>query len=244
MNCMSLVPCPLRARYYGKATKTNKITVGYTACIREIVLSRLQKQGMATLRLPLSYSGRGEQHIPIMVSTNLSKASRVIVVFGEPGQDLGIWAYRTIGADGINAGSAVSLAEYVLHQQNGHQEETAGKRKPSSDTALVIANTGQLIWHSAGRRAITLSSWMALTRRSAVDPPTRMSYRNKIPDNESWQDHVECVFDEILAARGKFVRADAKIDVVGIAEGGLGAVRYLRSECMLPSFPHEAHFAY
>lgn len=193
---------------------------------------------MATLRLPLGLSGRKEQNVPILVSTNLSKASRIIVVFGEPNQDLGIWAYRCIGADGINAGSAVPLAEYVLHQQSSHEEETSERRKPSSDTALVIANTGQLIWHAAGRKAITLPNWMALTRRSAVDPPPRMTYRNKIPDNESWQDHVECVFDEILAARGKLVRADAKIDVVGIAEGGLGAVRYLRSECTLPHFPY------
>lgn len=219
-----------------KQIKANRTTVGYTVCIREVVLSRLQKQGMATLRLPLSFSGRIEQHVPIMVSTNLSKASRIIVVFGEPGQDLGIWAYRSIGAGGINAGSAVSMAEHVLHQQSSHEEKTAGKRKPSSDTALVLANTGQLIWHAAGRKAITMSSWMALSRRSAVDPPPRMTDRNKIPDNESWQDHVECVFDEILAARGKLVRADAKIDVVGIAEGGLGAARYLRSECTLPHF--------
>lgn len=199
---------------------------------------------MATLRLPLSLSGRKEQNVPILVSTNLSKASRIIVIFGEPNQDLGIWAYRCIGANGINAGSAVALVEYILHQQDSSEKEITERKKPTSDTALVIANTGQLIWHAAGRRAITLPSWMALTRRSAVDPPPRMTHRNKIPDNESWQDHVECVFDEILAARGKLVRADAKIDVVGIAEGGLGAIRYLRSECTFTCFPISLHFAY
>lgn len=58
-----------------------------------------------------------------------------------------------------------------------------------------------------------------------------MSQRNKIPGNERWQEHVECVFEEVLAARGKLVRTDAKIDVVGVAEGGLAAIRYLSMDC-------------
>lgn len=35
------------------------------------------------------------------------------------------------------------------------------------------------------------------------------------------------MFEEVLAARGKLVRADAKIDVFGVAKGSLAAVRYL-----------------
>ena len=60
-------------------------------------------------------SGAARPNVPIMVSKNLSSASRIVAVFGEPVQDLGIWAYRSIGGDdGINAGSAVSLAKAVL----------------------------------------------------------------------------------------------------------------------------------
>lgn len=208
---------------------------GYTACIRDIVLSRLRKVGMTTLRLPLTITGFYEPHVPILVSKNLSTASRIIVVFGEPIQDLGVWAYRSIGTVGINAGSAVPLADHVLHQhQKGSPEE-----KTTADTALVIANTGQLVWHAAGRKAITMPSWLALPRRSAVDPPQTMTERNNILGNENWQEHVECVFREILAARGKLVRADAKIDIVGVAEGGLGAVRYLYDDCMFSyNFPY------
>jgi len=187
---------------------------------------------MTTLRLPLTITGPNEPHVPILVSANLRTASRIIVVFGEPIQDLGIWAYRSIGTNGINAGSAVSLAEHVLYQQQKScQKETTAERNQLSDTALVLANTGQLVWHAAGRKAITMPTWLALPRRSAVDPPQTMTERNKIRGNENWQEHVECVFGEILAARGRLVRADAKIDIVGVAEGGLGVVRYLCDDC-------------
>ncbi|EAU32341.1 predicted protein [Aspergillus terreus NIH2624] len=84
------------------------------ACIRDIVYSRLRDLGLGTLRLPLM-SGAARPNVPIMVSKNLSSASRIVAVFGEPVQDLGIWAYRSIGGDdGINVGSAVSLAKAVL----------------------------------------------------------------------------------------------------------------------------------
>jgi hypothetical protein len=186
--------------------------------------------GMGTLRLPL-ISTPTEPHVPIMVSANLSTASRIIVVFGEPVQDLGIWAYRSVGTDGIDAGSAVSLARAVLYpetKQEGTNTEASTKR---GDTALVLANTGQLIWNCGARKAMTLPSWLAHPRSSAVDPPLMMTRRNKIPENGHWEEHIACVFNEILADRGRLVRADAKIDIVGLADGGLGAVRYLANNC-------------
>ncbi|GAB1209905.1 hypothetical protein APSETT445_008693 [Aspergillus pseudonomiae] len=195
-------------------------------CIRKIVASRLRELNLTTLRLPLT-SKVNEAHVPILVSSNLSTASRIIVVFGEPVQDLGIWAYRSIGVDGINAGSAVSFAKAVLRpepNEEGTDTESFSKR---GDTALMLANTGQLIWHCGARRPMTLPSWLAYPRPSAVDPPLMMTHRNKIPSNSCWEDHVACVFDEILADRGRLVRHDAKINIVGIAEGGQGAIRYL-----------------
>lgn len=195
---------------------------------------------MTTLRVPLTASPK-DPHVPILVSANLSTASRILVVFGEPNQDLGIWAYRSIGMEGINVGSAVSLVEHVLkpdpNTDNTSATGPSGKRI-MSDTALILANTGQLIWHSGGERAITHASWLALPRRSAVDPPMTMTQRNKIPSNGNWQEHVECVFEEVLADRGRLVRSDARIDVIGVAEGGLGVLRYLRDDCMIFLFFH------
>lgn len=64
-----------------------------------------------------------------------------------------------------------------------------------------------------------------------------------------WQEHVECVSEEVLAARGKLVKADAKIDVVGDAEGVwllfgacpwiVGSIYPLTSQFLSPSFRFE-----
>ncbi|KKK18310.1 hypothetical protein ARAM_001616 [Aspergillus rambellii] len=196
-------------------------------CIRNIVSARLRNLGLALLQLPL-HSRPKTPRVPILVSKNLSTASRIILVFGEPVQDLGIWAYRVVGTEGINAGSAVSLAEAIFKPNPGGD---ATKAHNYSKTALVLANTGQLVWHCASGRAVTLPSWSSLARDSAVDPPPVMTWRNEIPHNRNWQEHVGCVFNEVLAARGKFVRKDIKIDVIGLAEGGLGAIRYLANNC-------------
>ncbi|KAE8325719.1 Arb2 domain-containing protein [Aspergillus sergii] len=195
-------------------------------CIRKIVASRLRELNLTTLRLPLT-SKVNEAHVPILVSSNLSTASRIIVVFGEPVQDLGIWAYRSIGVDGINAGSAVLFAKAVLQSETNEEGTNTESALKRGDTALVLANTGQLIWHCGARRPMTLPTWLAYPRPSAVDPPLMMTHRNKIPDNGCWEDHISCVFNEILADRGRLVRHDAKISIVGIAEGGQGAIRHL-----------------
>ncbi|PLB45748.1 hypothetical protein P170DRAFT_500300 [Aspergillus steynii IBT 23096] len=202
------------------------------ACIRDIVMSRLRALGLTTLKLPL-FPGPTDPHVPILVSSNLSTASRIIVVLGEPVQDLGIWAYRSVGTDGIDFGSAVRFARAVLHPDSS----TATNKSPSHktgannhpDTALVLANTGQLIWHCGSQSAMTMQSWLALPRESAVDPPLTMTHRNTIRGNENWQAHVDCVFDEILAPGSRLVRDDVQVQVVGIADGGLGAIRYLAS---------------
>ncbi|KAE8356564.1 Arb2 domain-containing protein [Aspergillus coremiiformis] len=192
-------------------------------CIRKVVAVRLQELKLVTLRLPLA-SKPGDPHVPIMVSSNLSTASRVIVVFGEPSQDLGIWAYRSVGRDGVDAGSVVSFAKAVLSEPPTGTNASDTKR---GDTALVLANTGQLIWHCGAGRPMTLPSWMAHPRASAVDPPLMMTHRNQIPGNADREEHTACVFNEILADRGRLVRGDARIQIIGVADGGLGALRYL-----------------
>ncbi|KAK2867998.1 hypothetical protein FQN49_003260 [Arthroderma sp. PD_2] len=214
-------------------------------CIRDIVISRLHDQGLETLRLPIG-AEPNEQHVPILVSPSFKTDKRIIVVFGEPVQDLGIWAYRAIGSDTINSGSAVDFtaavmggkkattipgmetkpdsngesSSAILSDTNENNDETDKPAAPG----LILTNPGQLVWHCAGERAISLPTWLALPRKHAVEPPMKMSIRNKIPNNETWQDHVTYVFDEVL---GKLASSDAKIDIIGLAEGSLAAVRYL-----------------
>ncbi|OJD15018.1 hypothetical protein AJ78_04703 [Emergomyces pasteurianus Ep9510] len=206
-------------------------------CIREIVTSRLLNLGLETLRLPIGAAANA-QHVPILTSSAALSQTRLIVVFGEPTQDLGIWAYRVIGKEGINIGSAVNFATAVLGDSDSRKGtrpliiNTNASRAQNHDhsptsragAGLVLTNPGQLIWHCAKEKAISLPMWHALPRRNAVEPPMRMTFRNKIPGNETWQDHITYVFEEVL---GKLAAPDVKIDVIGLAEGGLGAVRYL-----------------
>lgn len=201
-------------------------------CIRRITLSRLQGMGVSTLRLPLG-AAADEPHVPILLSSNLRRAKRVVVVLGSPMQDLGIWAYRTVGTESIAEGTVVSFVKAVLDDGRDRASSEPG------DTAVVIANTGQLLYHRGSGRAISQRTWLALPRESAVHPGLKITTRNKVLRNGSWQEHVECVFDDVLAARGRIVSEDARFDIVGVAEGGLAAVRYLARNCgCSPDHPH------
>ncbi|EDN08878.1 predicted protein [Histoplasma mississippiense (nom. inval.)] len=209
-------------------------------CIRHIVASRLLNLGLETLRLPIG-AAANSQHVPILTSPGFQSQPRLIVVFGEPTQDLGIWAYRVIGKEGINIGSAVNFAAAILGNNicprdsgrqtidtniinaNNNQHQDNSSSFPAG-TGFILANPGQLVWHCAKEQAMSLPMWHALPRRSAVEPPMRMTFRNKIPGNETWQDHITYVFEEVL---GKLAAPDVRIDIIGLAEGGLGAVRYL-----------------
>lgn len=183
------------------------------------------------MRLPLS-AGLNEAHVPILVSSNIGTVSKIIVVFGDPIQDMGIWAYRTVGSEGINAGSAVSLAKAVFRHEPGSEEGShKAKAKAQGPVALLLANTGQLIWHCGSGRAVTNSTWLAMPRASSVEPPPVMTRRNKIPGSANWQEHVESVFQQILTARGRLVKQDAKIGIIGLAGGGSAAIRYLAKDC-------------
>lgn len=200
-----------------------------TVCIRKIVLERLAASGLDTVRLPLGTS-KDEPHIPIMVSSDMSKKQRVIVVFGESVQDLGIWAYRTVGQKSINEGSAVDFVKNV-------QKHTTTTSSDSSDVAtgeapgIIIANLGQLVWYRGGRRAMTLRTWQALPRRSAVHMPMRLDMvKNRVPGNEDSERHVEYIFTKVLP---ELLRKDAAVDVIGLGDGATEAVKFLDANCTL-----------
>lgn len=186
-------------------------------------MNRLQEAGLEIWRLPFtngpqeSKAPTNEPHVPILVSKNLFKAARVIVVFGEPIQDLGVWAYRSIGADGINFGSAVNFTKSVL-----------GDTTDNTDTALVIANTGQLLWHCASSRAVTQRTWQAADRPAGPWGQATRSWRNTIPGNKDLTEHIQYVFEHVL---WPWLNKKSRIDVIGLSEGGQGAIEYLRKRC-------------
>jgi hypothetical protein len=188
-----------------------------------IVLNRLQEAGLEIWRLPLgdgpeeSKAPAPDPHVPILVSKNLSGAARIIVVFGEPVQDLGIWAYRSVGQDGVNFGSAVNFTKHVLSES-----------EDKTDTALVIANTGQLLWHCASSRAVTQRTWEAADRPAGPWGQATRSWRNKIPGNKDLNEHIQYVFENVIWPR---LDKKSRVDVIGLSEGGQGALEYLQKRC-------------
>ena len=128
-------------------------------------------------------------------------------------QDLGIFAHRIIGQDSIASGSALDFVHTIKSSRD------------SADTAVVIANLGQLVWYRRGQRAMTIASWNALPRKTGVGNPMRIdTVKNHIPGNEDTKEHVKSVFEEVL---GKLARQDAVIDLIGLGDGAEEAVGYL-----------------
>lgn len=189
-----------------------------TECIRRIVISRLEEIGLATLRLPLS-SQPADKHVPILVSSNLRTATRITLILGSPDQELGVWTWRSMAERGINAGSMVEISREIL------------KSKAGNNTALIIANLGQLVYHCGSEQAMSQRTWFALPVETAAHPPPRQTWRNIIPRNGNWREHVKCIFEDLLTPESGMVNPEAKIDIIGVEEGGSGAVEYLAENC-------------
>jgi len=153
-----------------------------------------------------------QPHVPILTSSNLTTAKRLVIYFGESMQDLGVFAYRIIGQESISSGSTL---DFIHDIQNG---------KDGGDTAIVIANLGQLLWHRRGQRALTMASWNGLPRKTGVSNPIRIdSVKNHIPGNYDVRQHINSVFDTVA----KLATEDAKIDIIGVGEGAEESVKYL-----------------
>ena len=196
-------------------------------CIRDILRTRFEKLGLITLRLPYP-ALPSEPHVPILVSPDLGKKSRIIVFFGEPFQDLGVLAYRVIGTNAIYKGSIEEFVKGILEgKANGaNDKDTPG---------IVIANPGQLVWHRGGARAITLTSWLSIPRKSAVHDSMRLDpVKNRVPGNEDVDKHVEFIFEKVL---GSLASPKAKLDVIAMEWSTTSVVRYLNKNCRFHGVP-------
>ena len=211
-------------------------------------MDRLEKLGLMTLRIPLS-ARPDKPHLPILTTPDVSKKDRVIVYFGEPCQDLGIFAYRTVGTECIHRGSIQDFVDKIhagcasvdIHKavnrldgvENSHGEDI-GKRqstvqKQTEIPGLIVANPGQLVWHCAGKKAMTLSSWQCLPRKTAVHEVMRIDpVRNRIPGNEDVDKHVAYMFETVLPT---LTRKNVQVDVIAMEWTSYAVVRYLNTKC-------------
>lgn len=188
------------------------LTTDFTEAIRTSIIDRLLGMGMHFMKIPKG----SKQQVPIMVSGNVTTAPRVVVFVGEIVEDLGVFSYRDACDDGISFGSILGFAKGLL-----------GENAQDSPNALILANAGQNVWHNAGWFAMTHDSVHGQHRASAVDRERPLSARNVIGNGIS--EHVQNIFEGILM-RSNF-RVGARIDIIGLSEGGHAAMTYLKNQC-------------
>ncbi|KAG0159504.1 hypothetical protein PDIDSM_7026 [Penicillium digitatum] len=180
-----------------------------TEAIRTNIIDRLLGMGMHFMKIPKG----SKRQVPIMVSGNVTTAPRVVFFCGEIVEDLGVFSYRDACDDGISFGSILGFAKGLL-----------GENAQDSPNALILANAGHTVWYNAVWLAMTPDSVDGQHRTSAVERKRPLSARNVVG---SIGEHVRNVFEQVLM-RGTF-RVGARIDVIGLSEGGHAAMTYLKN---------------
>lgn len=185
----------------------------FTLAVQDLVHARLTStpHHFAKLPLPLN-TPLTSPHTPIFISPDLPNTKRVLVLFGERDQDLGVLAHRVLGGKGgVDEGSVVSIV----------------KRLPRQDIGVVLANTGESWWWPEGKRPLSYRQSNGVRMKSAVlkgryfDPKV-----NGIPGHADVGEHVRMVFESVLA-NADFVDGEARIEVIGLSEGAVEVERYL-----------------
>jgi len=187
------------------------ITNTLAGAIRELVGRRLEKLGLEKIRLPLG-AKETEPNVPVFVSSNIKDKKRVVILFYEHTQDLGIFAHRIIGGKGgINAGSAVDFVKYI-------QAQATCPGNPEAP-GIILANLGQLRWWRRGKKAVTQTTWYALPQKSSVENPFRFDpIKNTIPGNRNTEEHVNYIFNHVVE---ELVDPKAMLDIVGVSDGAV-----------------------
>lgn len=176
--------------------------------LRKVIFERLENEGLEKVNLPLETPST-EPHVPIFISPDLKEKSHVVIILGEPTQDLGMLAGRVAnGPGGLNKGSMVSVIRAL--------KEQVASSTDSSSPGIVLANMGQRYWWPEGKRALTLVDSAAIPLPSMVHAGRRyIPSVNDIPGSETPINHVETIFKEVLSAS---VAEDAKISIIAVRE--------------------------
>lgn len=190
---------------------------------------------MEKVLLPLGTTDLSEPHAPIFVSRDIKAKQRVVVIFGDKAQDLGILAHRVVGGPGgVDKGSMVSVVRHIKAQAGedaGGGADSDGPSPSSSSPGIVLANSGQLWWWPAGRRVLNGAGKASAPMKSAVHwGAFHDEARNEVPGNESCEAHIRYIFEKVLP---KYLGDEAKISLVGVADAADDLEEYLNQDGVL-----------
>ncbi len=193
--------------------------------VTKIIHARLEAACLAKLILPLG-TPTTDPHVPVFVSSDFANKSRVVVLFGEPSQALGVLAHRIIGGrGGITRGSVLGFVNALSEQQSSATD--------SNPPAVILANAGELWWWPEGGKGLTPIERHMVPMASAVhygryhDP--RM---NEVPGHRSVRGHVREVFESVVM--GVLVGKEARVDVIALGSTADEVEAYLDDDEVWP----------
>ncbi|SPN99852.1 uncharacterized protein DNG_02704 [Cephalotrichum gorgonifer] len=178
----------------------------FNLALEDIVHSRLEKEGFEKVLLPLEASPT-EPHVPIFASADVATKSRIMVIFGDTSQMLGVLAMRVVnGPGGIDKGSMVSIVREIKKQRCAPDD--------AGSPGVILANPAALWWWPEGKRALDTPMRNRVPMTSAVHLQRLHDDRtNTIPENHNSDQHTEYMFKHVIP---HLTKAGAKIDVIGI----------------------------
>ncbi|KAF2723579.1 hypothetical protein K431DRAFT_344478 [Polychaeton citri CBS 116435] len=205
-------------------------------------------------------------HVSILVSGGLKKLKRkreVVIVVGESCQDLGVWAYRTLLADGgLEKGTAIGLVRalkawgsddncraerpcsadivtQIIHDVAIQGHESVNEHvEDNSDVVpgVIIMNPGQLLYSPSMNRSISQASWMARRKGSAIDDVFEIDERyNKVEGHKTSEEHIKTTMSSIP----DWVGENARLHLLGVGDGANGMLTFL--DAILRQWPILPH---
>ncbi|CAO2657748.1 Nn.00g038740.m01.CDS01 [Neocucurbitaria sp. VM-36] len=201
-------------------------------CQREESEKRLSALGLTRVYLPeFSATKPVGPHVAILAPQPeiLKTRKRVVVIVNDALQDLGILSYRQLQRElGVNGGSIVNFMKEMIKRSAA--DNTAQDLKDIFDDgyaikddngtpALVVMNTGQLLYSHKYNNGMTMRSWSAMPRKSVAHDMIRIhEEENRVKGHRSPREHVKSVFDEVLCNADR-VASDAEVYIIAIEDG-------------------------
>lgn len=171
----------------------------------------------------------------------LKTRKRIVVLVNDSTQDLGILAYRQLQRDlGVNGATTVNFVKELVKRSatgdSAKEYETilndgCSLKSPDDTPALVVLNTGQLLYSHKHNKAMTMRSWASMPRKSVSHDMIRIhEEENRVQGHRNPKEHVRSVFDSVLC-NSERVAPDAEIYVIAIEGGTEYILQLLGEDC-------------